>query len=209
MASSAHRANFLLTDRLSGALHRRLTELSGLALILIAAAAMAALASWSALDPSFNLATDGPTRNLLGRPGAVFADFLMQLVGLAAVVLVLPLAVWGWRLLTHRQPVRIKIRLIAWFLSVVFAAGFAACVKSTLNWPLSTGLGGIAGDLLLSLPTLISGGALPFPNRLGLGLAFGLAALASLAVASGFGFTSVPDESTSFSLSGRNHVLQP
>jgi DNA segregation ATPase FtsK/SpoIIIE, S-DNA-T family len=193
MASSAHRANFLLTDWLAGALHRRLAELSGLALILIAAAAMAALASWSALDPSLNLATDGPTRNLLGRPGAVFADFLMQLAGLAAVVLVLPLAVWGWRLITHRPPVRIKIRLIAWFLSVVFAAGFAACVRSTLNWPLSTGLGGITGDLLLSLPTLISGGALPFPNRLGLGLAFGLLALASLAVASGFGFTTKPD----------------
>jgi DNA segregation ATPase FtsK/SpoIIIE, S-DNA-T family len=106
---------------------------------------------------------------------------------------VLPVAVWGWRLFTHRPPVRIKIRLLAWFLSVVFAAGFAACVKSTLNWPLSTGLGGIAGDLLLSLPTLISGGALPLPNRVGLGLAFGLLAVISLAVAFGFGFTSEPD----------------
>ncbi len=55
-------------------------------------------------------------------------------------------------------------------------------------------MGGIAGDLLLSLPTLISGGALPLPNRLGLGLAFGLLALAALAVASGFGFKSVPDD---------------
>jgi S-DNA-T family DNA segregation ATPase FtsK/SpoIIIE len=192
MASSAPRANSL-PDALAGALHRRLAELGGLSLIVLAAAAMAALASWSSLDPSFNLATDGPTRNLLGRPGAVFADFLMQLAGLAAVVLVLPVAVWGWRLLTHRPPVRIKIRLIAWFLSVVFAAGFAACVKSTLNWPLSTGLGGIAGDLLLGLPTLISGGSLPFPNRLGLGLAFALLALVSLAVAVGFGFTAVRD----------------
>src|SRR5258706_12882483 len=119
MASSAHRANFIFADGLAGALHRRLAALGGLALILVAAAAMAALASWSALDPSFNLATDGPTRNLLGRPGAVFADFLMQLAGLAAIVFVLPLAVWGWRILTHRPPVRIKIRLIAWFLSVV------------------------------------------------------------------------------------------
>jgi len=190
MASSS---SFLLTDRLAGALHRRLAELGGLALIVIAAAAMAALATWSALDPSFNLATDGPTRNLLGRPGAVFADFLMQLAGLAAVVLILPPAVWGWRILTHRPPVRIKIRLLAWFLSVVFAAGFAACAKSTLNWPLSTGLGGIAGDLLLSLPTLVSGGSLPLPNRLVLALAFGLSALASFAVAAGFGFTTVPD----------------
>src|ERR1051325_8889908 len=108
------------SDGLAGALQRRLLELSGIALLLLSLIAALALASWSALDPSFNLASDGPTRNLFGRPGAVFADFLMQLVGLAAVVFVLPLGVWAWRLLTHRPLIRVRIRLIAWFLSVVF-----------------------------------------------------------------------------------------
>ncbi|HLL26381.1 MAG TPA: DNA translocase FtsK 4TM domain-containing protein [Xanthobacteraceae bacterium] len=184
------------SDGLAGALHRRLAELSGLALILIAAAAAVALASWSALDPSFNLASDGPTRNLLGRPGAIFADFLMQLIGLAAVVFILPLGVWGWRILTHRPLKRIRIRLVAWFLSVVFATGLAACIKSTLNWPLSTGLGGISGDLLLGLPTLVFGGALPFPNRLVLAALFALLAIAPLAVALGLGFTAEPEPET-------------
>jgi DNA segregation ATPase FtsK/SpoIIIE, S-DNA-T family len=193
MVSSAPRAMPLLPDGLAGALHRRLAELGGLSLLLVAAAALVALTSWSALDPSFNLAADGPTRNLLGRPGAIFADFLMQFIGLAAVVLVLPPAVWGWRLLTHRPPLRVKIRLFAWFLSVLFAAGFAACIRSTWHWPLSTGLGGIAGDLLLSLPTLLAGGSLPLPNRLGLGLVFGLAAVISLAVTFGVGFTTIPE----------------
>jgi len=182
------------SDGLAGALQRRLLELSGIALLLLSLIAALALASWSALDPSFNLASDGPTRNLFGRPGAVFADFLMQLVGLAAVVFVLPLGVWAWRLLTHRPLIRVRIRLIAWFLSVVFAAGFAACIRSTFNWPLSTGLGGIAGDLLLSLPTLLSGGPLPLPNRIGLGLFFGALAVASLAVTFGVGFTTEPED---------------
>src|SRR5262245_2095183 len=105
MPSAASRPTF--SETLADALHRRLIQLGGIALILLAGAAIAALATWSALDPSFNLATNGPTRNLLGRPGAVFADFLMQLVGLAAVVFILPIAVWGWRLCTHRPPVRI------------------------------------------------------------------------------------------------------
>src|ERR1051325_7073385 len=111
------------SDGLAGALQRRLLELSGIALLLLSLIAALALASWSALDPSFNLASDGPTRNLFGRPGAVFADFLLQL------------GVWAWRLLTHRPLIRVRIRLIAWFLSVVFAAGFAACIRSTFNWP--------------------------------------------------------------------------
>jgi heptosyltransferase-2/heptosyltransferase-3 len=40
---------------------------------------------------------------MLGAPGAVAADLLMQLLGLAAIAFVLPIAIWGWRLITHRQ----------------------------------------------------------------------------------------------------------
>ncbi|HXY90459.1 MAG TPA: DNA translocase FtsK, partial [Xanthobacteraceae bacterium] len=76
-------------------------------------------------------------------------------------------------------------------------AGFAACVKSTLHWPLSTGLGGITGDLLLSLPTLLSGGVLPLPSRFVLGLLFGALAIVAFAVACGFGFTTLPERSES------------
>ena len=61
-----------------------------------------ALATWSVQDPSLSHATDAPVRNLLGRPGAIFADLSIQLFGLASIVLVLPIAIWGWRLLTHR-----------------------------------------------------------------------------------------------------------
>ena len=49
-------------------------------------------------DPSLSHATDAPVRNLLGTPGAIGADLLMQLFGLAAIALLLPVAVWGWRL---------------------------------------------------------------------------------------------------------------
>ena len=47
-------------------------------------------------DPSLSHATDAPVRNLLGTPGAIGSDLLMQLLGLASTVLVLPVAVWGW-----------------------------------------------------------------------------------------------------------------
>ena len=41
-----------------------------------------ALATWSVQDPSLSHATDAPVRNLLGHPGAIVADLLMQLLGL-------------------------------------------------------------------------------------------------------------------------------
>ena len=41
--------------------------------------------------------------NLLGWPGAVVADLMMQLLGLGALALILPIAAWGYRLLGHRS----------------------------------------------------------------------------------------------------------
>ena len=47
-------------------------------------------------------ATGEPIRNLLGLPGAISADLMMQLFGLASIALFAPVASWGWRLLSHR-----------------------------------------------------------------------------------------------------------
>ena len=100
-------------------------------------------------DPSLSHATDAPVRNLLGTPGAIGADLLMQLFGLAATVLVLPVAVWGWRIATHRPFDREWMRLAFWLAGTVFAAGFAACLPKSAHWPLPTGLGGVIGDAML------------------------------------------------------------
>jgi S-DNA-T family DNA segregation ATPase FtsK/SpoIIIE len=91
-----------LSDDFRGAIRRRLGELCGLVLIVIAVTLAAALATWSVQDPSLSHATDAPVRNLLGAPGAIAADLLIQLFGLGAIIVVLPVAIWGWRLLTHR-----------------------------------------------------------------------------------------------------------
>jgi S-DNA-T family DNA segregation ATPase FtsK/SpoIIIE len=190
MRSASSRSSVSISDGIVGALRRRFAELGGFSLVVLASICMSALATWSALDPSFNYATDGAARNLLGRPGAIFADFLMQIFGLAAVIAVLPVAVWGWRFITHRWLVRVRLRLIAWFFSPIFAAGFAACLKPSLNWPLPSGLGGVVGDLLLKLPMLISSGSLSTANRMGLAAIFGLLAVFALAVALGMGFKS-------------------
>ena len=92
----------LLSDSVRESLRRRLREVGGLALILLAGAVALALATWSVKDPSLSHATNAPIRNMLGMPGAVVADLLMQTLGVAAIALVLPIAIWGWRLITHR-----------------------------------------------------------------------------------------------------------
>ena len=167
-------------------LRRRLSELGGLALITLALLAAIALATWSVQDPSLSHATQTPVRNLLGFPGAIFSDLAMQLLGLAAIMLLAPEILLGWRLLSHR-PVGEKWRGIVWILATFFAAAFASTLPHLGSWPLPTGLGGVFGDALLRAPAFIFGAPLHGMGRLVAALLFGAATAVTFAVAVGIG----------------------
>ncbi len=180
-------ATAFLPDNIRAALGRRICELGGIALIAIALTATIALASWSVKDPSLTHATAAKVRNLLGSPGAAAADLMMQLLGVSAIALVLPVAAWGWRLFTHHPLARERWRLVAWIAGVLLAAGFASCLPASRAWPLPTGLGGVVGDALLRVPAALAGGPLSGVTRLVIALVLGAMAVIALAVAMGFG----------------------
>src|SRR5438094_3338920 len=168
------------------ALARRLRELAGLGLIALSGVAAAALMTWSVQDPSLSHATSRPIRNILGYPGAIGADMLMQILGLGAIMLILPVAVWGWRMLTHRSFDREALRLGCWILSTVIAAGFASCWPHGGTWALPTGLGGVVGDALVRAPAVVFGPA-GFTYRLVLGIILFAAMCTAFLFASGWG----------------------
>jgi len=103
-----------LTGELGAMARRRMTELCGIFLISLAMMAALALASWSVADPSLSHATDASVHNLMGWPGAVAADLMMQLVGLGALALIFPVAMWGYRLLGHRAVGHERLRVMVW-----------------------------------------------------------------------------------------------
>jgi S-DNA-T family DNA segregation ATPase FtsK/SpoIIIE len=125
-----------LTDSARDALRRRLRELTGLTLIVTAMLLAVSFATWSVQDPSLSHATNTSVRNLLGIGGATVADLLMQLFGIASLAILLPIAVWGWRLASHRDLFRERWRLLSWIAGVALAAGFAASLPRTPSWPL-------------------------------------------------------------------------
>ena len=127
-------------------------------------------------------------RNVLGVPGAIVADLLMQLFGVATLMLVLPIAIWGWRLASHRVLSRERIRLLVWIAGVLLAAGCAACLPRAAAWPLPAGLGGVIGDWMLQLPTMIAGGTLSWLMLAAIAVAAGSATLLCFVVAAGFGW---------------------
>ena len=169
------------------ALGRRLRELAGLGLIALTGVAAAALMTWSVQDPSLSHATSRAIRNVVGYPGAIGADLLMQILGLGAIMLILPVAIWGWRMLTHRAFDREALRLGCWILCTVISAGFASCWPHGGAWPLPTGLGGVVGDALVRAPAVVFGPP-GFLYRLVLGTLLFAAATAVIPVRERHGF---------------------
>ena len=163
-------------------IRRRLSELAGLSLLGLALLGALALATWSVQDPSLSHATQKPIHNLLGFPGAIFSDLAMQLLGLAAILLLAPEVLLGWRLLSHR-PVGEKWRSLLWILATFLAAAFASTLPRMGSWPLPTGLGGVAGDAILRMPAMVFGAPLGGVARFLLCIVFGLATAATLVLA--------------------------
>jgi S-DNA-T family DNA segregation ATPase FtsK/SpoIIIE len=186
-----------ISEHFRDILRRRFSELAGLALITLALLGAIALATWSVQDPSLSHATQTPIHNLLGFPGAIFADLAMQLLGLAAVMLLLPEVLLGWRLLSHR-PVGDKWRGLSWILAAFFAAAFVSTWPRIDSWPLPTGLGGVFGDAMLRAPGLVFGRPLGAMALLISALLFGTATAATVAFAAGIGWRrpSEADEDT-------------
>ena len=173
---------------LSGGVARRLR---GLVVASVGAALMAALASYHASDLSLNAAAEGKPANWLGGGGAIVADLANQSLGLASWAIAIALVAAGLRTLVNGPvPARAhgRLRALAWVLGILALAGALAAPPSPNAWPLAAGLGGAAGDTLLSLalnpllvwsapaPRWIAGGAYA---TLGLfALAFGALPLA-------------------------------
>ncbi len=138
----------IIPEWLGSFFRRRIHELAGTGLFALAAAAGLSILSWSANDPSFNRVTSEPVNNLLGFPGAVMADTLLQLFGIAAVILVLIIGLWGWRMAAHKSPGRPLQRIVFLFAGISFLGGALTILPAPAIWPLASGLGGAVGDLI-------------------------------------------------------------
>jgi S-DNA-T family DNA segregation ATPase FtsK/SpoIIIE len=125
-----------------------------------------AVLTYSPEDPSLNVASDGPTHNLFGAPGALVADLAIQILGAAAPLAMAALLAAGVLRITRRQLVaRIdKRRVGAAAAGVGLLAAAAATIPTPEGWPLATGFGGVIGDWTSGLVAgAASAPGLPFP----------------------------------------------
>jgi S-DNA-T family DNA segregation ATPase FtsK/SpoIIIE len=139
----------LISSALVGRLVHAPVALAGLLLALD-------LFGYHAADASFDTAAGGPPANILGALGADLADLSLQCLGLGAWVIALVVTAAGVGGVLRRPGGsvtrrRIGLKAGAAALGVVALAAALAAPAPPASWPLSTGLGGMAGDTLLSL----------------------------------------------------------
>ena len=132
-------------------LRRSVNAALGAMILAVCAAALTALASYSPTDPSFNTATPSQAQNLMGAPGAVFADAALQTAGIAAGVLFLVIGAWGLRLTRGETVGWLWLRTVGTIAAVLLLAMGLEGVPTPSWWPISAGLGGSAGQVLVDL----------------------------------------------------------
>jgi len=108
------------------------------------------MVSWSINDPSLTLATDGPVRNMLGNPGAMAADLLLQTLGLAAAVALLPPMIWSLELMLGEHVTGLRNKATYYPFAVLGLAGAASALPLAASWPIEHGYGGAIGDMLFN-----------------------------------------------------------
>ena len=131
-------------------LRERLAEAGGVGLWILALCLAIALWSYDPRDPSANTSSAQPPGNLLGRPGAYMADFMLQNFGIVGTLAIFCLMAWGWRLIRHHGLVSALLRFIALLcgLPVIAAEVAALPLLAGLHapqWPTQAGLGGAVG----------------------------------------------------------------
>ncbi|MHA6299690.1 DNA translocase FtsK [Devosia sp. CAU 1758] len=166
-------------------------RIAGLLVLGLCAVLLASLASWSVDDPSLSLATGKSAANWLGFPGAVIADLVFQFLGLAGLVMVVPLALWGWAMTRRHIVTRPGLRVPAWIGAVLLFSGVFSFISMPDTWPLPTGLGGLSGMVFTNLAGMIAGSDPQPVTSILFAIILAAPALALFWIAMGLG-TSIP-----------------
>ena len=113
-----------------------------------------ALAGYHAADPSLDVASGGPVRNLLGAAGANAADLGMQTLGVAIWAGAVFMILSGlWRAADGDPDASrrtLRLRALAAAGAVLLLAGAASALPHIKAWPLAGGLGGMVGDIMFA-----------------------------------------------------------
>ncbi len=171
----------LLPLALEDKLLRALTRATGAGLLVMVAVVWLSLLTWAVTDPSLTHATGGQVTNWAGAPGAIISDLLLQTLGFAAVILMMAPMFWGIELVQGIPVWNMRLKAMYLPVSSVLLAGTFSALPAVSGWPLHHGMGGILGDVMLKLGTIVFSLVNPAQAAMASGVLFGMTGLSTLA----------------------------
>ena len=97
--------------------------LAGFGLIIFSICLVLSCIGYNPADESFNVSNSEKISNFMGRFGSYSADFIVNSFGLAILVFLIPLLIWGYLLIKHQKILEFKIRLVAVLVGMISLAG--------------------------------------------------------------------------------------
>ena len=169
---------------------RRLNELLGMTVLVVAALFLLALVSYTPSDPSFNTAggyaAGRPAHNWTGMVGAYLSDAILQAIGVAAFFLPLLLARVGVCWMLSRAAGSAFARMLGLGLWLLFAPAAIALFPGHALWKGSLPVEGVTGRLIADV-------LLHYLNLPGTCIVVALMVAVALYLATTFTFNAAPE----------------
>jgi S-DNA-T family DNA segregation ATPase FtsK/SpoIIIE len=127
-------------------------EFIGLLLLILAVLVLICLLSYSPHDSSLNaLSLKLSTDNKIGRVGAYVSDFLFQMFGYSAFLLLLPLFILSWKLIFAREICTPYIRTFGFFLLILGCSAALRLIVPVRPGEANFMPGGVTGVFIIDL----------------------------------------------------------
>lgn len=147
----------LLPEAVIFQFRRRLRQAIGFMIGILALTFATTLLSYSPHDLSLNTATAAPVKNMLSLPGAIIADFFIQGFGLASILLIVAVIVWGIFLVAEAPIKRFSLKVISLCLALITFSIFLGLFINKATYLVAPTLGGAFGALALAALIRVTG----------------------------------------------------
>ena len=138
----------------------RLSELSGVLLILANFFLLASIISYSPSDPNFiYIGENAVIKNIGGFYGSVVSDFLLQSIGLISFLVIFTAIIWGFKLISEKKIINFISKIFYTLIYIIFGTTFVNVLNNNSFWLIDNGNSGFVGEIIkeniYSITTLI------------------------------------------------------
>ena len=146
--------------KINNVVKNRLTELSGVLLMLVNFFLLVSIISYSPSDPNFiYIGENAEIKNIGGFYGSVVSDFLLQSIGLISFLVIFTVIIWGFKLISEKKIINFISKIFYTLIYIIFGTTFVNISNNNSFWLIDNGNSGFVGEIIkeniYSITTLI------------------------------------------------------